>query len=467
MTKLKGNSLSREDQVELGRKIVVLVEKKFGPTFHSDTNEGAGVVAKLKITSDNLSLIKRSKSYLKSDFGLVFHNPTENHKNHGRGNKHMILINLSEMSLNTIESIKSSFSALTNGNGKTKIIKTSVHQNENGSIDNNDGESSIFKRQYTPRNQSGKMKFSLTLSSFFSSEEMIVSGQPKNQNFDFKSLFIYGSKKEENYQVLNCASEEIAENIEKIATWLIPNPDILRDKKIIMINLSGLNDLEEKPKAYFCLPPKEDAVIDEVWRRFHRINKWIKPKKIEKFFDRFLVYFSRNSSTESMFDLTSKMGWNVDIDIANNCLVVKFSDKPKLETETHVSDSCAESSKSTKISAKSLFTPAEAIEQFKKMFNDQNIWSKISHERKVKIFNLLKQNIKNTLSNEDFAGYLLSPSNKFFTIGEVVFELQAIFKNPNFLNFSESLAEKIRLRLREELIDLDPDDLAGDLLDLF
>jgi len=211
--------------------------------------------------------------------------------------------------------------------------------------------------------------------------------------------------------------------------------------------------------------------------------------------DTFSIGYSKLVTTQKFFELVSEMGWGPVWQ--DDLIICKFRPKPEIAPDEVPEANAIELDKSTpasepdkkvldlgpsfvsprsvsettkefeKISAKNLFTQTEAIEQFKKMFNDQNIWSKISHERKVKIFNLLKEDTKKTLSNEDFAKYLLGPSNKFFTKGEVVSELQIIFRNPNFLNFSESVAGQVRSILKEELIDLDPDDLAGDLLDLF
>lgn len=314
--------LSREEQVELGKKIAALVEKEVGSVFAADSNQGAGVIAILKIVAHKEDVTNKIKKFLRVDLGLALQNGKENHKNHGSGMKCTALVNLAEIRLDAVKRIENLHKLTCVEKVKPVVVKNVKSENKEvaqaAPVITDSApktETAIEKRKYSQRMQSGQMTLSLYISSLLSFGKMLDNGGEEPKDFSINDYFKYGKKTDDNFVTLSCIDEKIATSIEQLVCWLIGAEGVLRDEMDVTVDLSRMKNFENK-KHYiqFTLPPKEGVTAANLKKMLLRVNSGAKPKKViahKTIPNVFVVSYVKKTTANTVKNIIVGMGWSV------------------------------------------------------------------------------------------------------------------------------------------------------------
>lgn len=381
--------MTRNEQVELGKKIQLLIEKKVGSSFSSKF-QGGGRVAILKIAGSDTKYIQKIRDYISKGLGLSLLNGS---KNHGSGMKNTILINLSEIDSTGIQNINTLFKRFCNNLPKKKeFIQKEIDNDipKIGEEEKNISKLVLFKKIISP-----------FLRSAINFELKFIDGPESN-----KKIFVFEKKNEEDdYVTIRCITEEIGIKAEMSLYWFLGDPSfVVRDSKDLLINFSEY-DFKKSVKKNFVLPPQINASLDEVEKRLLRVRPGIKSKiKILKGLG-FEISYIRGDFVPKIFSEISSMNWPVEMKDEHSFIVDCSLKQPKelvVEKEIEVAVPFVSPNKETDNDAKK-----QALEEIKALFNNKEIFSKLEKQTQEEITDILKDIWKKEDPNR-YAKYLLS-----------------------------------------------------------
>lgn len=355
----------------------------------------------------------------------------------------------------------------------------------------------------------GRSLFSSFLTTMFRFEGII--SDKKDKIFEFEK-----KKKDQDCQTISFRNETEAEMAHKALTWFYGEANDLPilEGRDVMVNFFAYDLQIERPiYISFCFPPVQGEDIEKIKKRCIHVLTGYKPSVLEIINDDFFkVNYPRVSTTNKFFGLIQKMGWQAEM--RDDLIICKFRPKPEVAAENNpttatsteteevittpdVSESTPEAEEvalvsepvkkvldlgtnflsprsmpllaeesSKLISIKDLFSQAEAILKFKEMYKDDIRWSPVPSEKKAKIIDILRKDLRSS-EPQVFAKYLLGiylDKRPLFTTEEAIVEFQSMMASPDFSQYPVAIQNGIISTIKDNLSD---EDLLDGLLDLF
>ena len=461
-------NLDREQQVILGKKISAIVEKKVGLNYSSSTKQGGGVVAILKFTTDSTTAIDKLKSYLRTELGLLLQNPKERHKNHGSGMRCTVLINLSEIQPDAVLRIEGIFKvscsgsriavreALEESKDKPAIIPAASAPAPIAPVVQVApvipvAENVAVKRNRNP--STGKMSLSRYIISFLSFEVSIIDKILSSKIGDF---FTYDKEEKGDFTVLHCADEKTSWRIEQLLNWLIGSPNIIVATKDITVDLSKIKNMDEKSyQIRFSLPPTPDSKSDDIRQRLLRVNPSAKPKDIRNTRrNLYAISYTKKTTSISMHEILSGMGWNTEYLPAKNLLLVYTNKKEEAVVATVVSEVPAMGSL--------------ANDQQEEIPVASQSFVSVPADKSSKLENKKSEVAPVNVSAYIFPGLPIGFIEKLKTKEEVYLELEALYNDQAlFSKLNEEIQLRIITVMQEGYKQMHPNAYAEMLLELY
>jgi hypothetical protein len=393
--------LSRDVQVELGKKLCVLCEKEHGVNF-SHEFQGSGPVVILKIAGSDPKLINKMRSYLWGVFKLTMEKPR---KNHGRGMKATILVNLSEISQHSVDSITDAFRKAFNGEGVKKIQQIVVEDKSVLAVIEEPTTEAVLPKRRIKKRDEGHYAITVAISSVFRFEKL-------SPDFSCKKI---GNL----YEVL-CSNKQVADSVEKILNWRINDSNlVVRNDNTFIVDYIG--NKKENRRSTFCFPPifgknqEPEQVVDDIKKRLMKIN--LNSRPIISFLKEgeFLVTYVKSVIAPKIYSIILSMGWNVKENNANSFYI--YSDRNDQSTlpEEQVNHNVPYTSRDDfdlnipmSPGANHLFNLSKdgALLELKRIYKDPELSANLSDETKNDIHFLLEEEWKKQ-NTEEYARVLL------------------------------------------------------------
>ncbi len=397
---LKGNGQSRVEQVAVGDKLLALLKKEVQVGFRGPYQGSAkGSVAILVITANSPSLKSKALSYISKQTG--FDASKESIVNHGDIAK-TIVINLSTTPPGFTKGIESSYKLLFPNGHKKEKAKPIVEAEVPVVVKAPPVEAP--KAEEKKRLVSKTVSLSKFLSTMLVHEMMITDPTLDTKDYRLKAFCSHDKKKEDDYNVINCNSLEIAENVEKAINWFYSNNEAIRVDSTVMFKIP--DSIEEKKIGInFCLPPSHNSDEDEVRRRLHRVAFGSKPVSIVKGTSSFLVKYLKKNTAPKIFSLLKGMGW--DVIKSNDLIYINLLDLTKDENAV-TTPTAAEEKLSPAVEPlvrvvdapvpalnqqgciPFIHSKEEALEEIERIYSDARLFSRLPKDVQARFVSILK-----------------------------------------------------------------------------
>jgi len=314
----------RMEQVELGKKISLILEDKIGNYFHPK-NQGAGVVLNLKIavSNGNAKFAKAAKDFLKKEFSINL----EEIRGHGAGtNEYTFIIKTAELSKESISKIELMYQNILLRKSGRKVVEPVSTLSENGKVESYVKKEKVAEKiapNFAPRfvsatatkremSESSKYRISLShyLRPIMKMEGVIPNQFPFDQDLkDTKGGMI----------TVRCQDEEIAIMVERSIAYTSKDL-VVRDGLSLMIDGAKFYGIEHKP---FAFPPKEGQTLEDVKEKIQSLcsSKLSILEEEGKFF----ISLSRKSAVEMTARIFQDLDWNLfSVYPANKSIILKY-----------------------------------------------------------------------------------------------------------------------------------------------
>jgi len=310
----------------------LLLKKNVSTLFHNKYEGGNSIVILVLVTS-HLEVIKQINEYLLNKFGIDDKDPfVGNHS--GPAMKRTRQINFSELTPEIIAKINHEYEKIfhapvkkisivkNNGVDPIHLVKASEvpFSSKPGSLPEYLKPEAVVKERI-PRDPANRCRISATalLMSMFEFENKFLLTE-----LDHTDLISYNNVKDNNCQIIHCASEEVSKKVELALFWLSGNPKVVvRDSKDIMVNFTKMALTKQNPiNITYCLPPDKHLRVSEMETRLKRVCFGAKPKvkivgieepsimDLEKRYEVFKVSYTKKYTSIKIYELLNAMGWN-------------------------------------------------------------------------------------------------------------------------------------------------------------
>jgi hypothetical protein len=380
--------LSRDAQVELGKKICVLCEKEYGVNF-SHEFQGSGMVAILKMAGSDPKFITKIKVYLRGTFKLTLEEPR---KNHGRGMKATILVNLSEISQDSVEIINDAFRKAFNGEGVKKIQQIVVEDKSVPAVIEEPTAEAVLSKRRIKKRDEGHYAITVAISSVFRFEKLSPD---------------FSCKKTDNLYEVFCKNKQVADSVEKILNWRINPNFVIRSENTFIVDYVG--GKKDNRRSTFCFPPifgknqEPEQVVDDIKKRLMKINLNSRPVVSFSKEGEFLVTYVKSVIAPKIYSIIISMGWNVKENNKNSFYVYPDCNDQSTPTEGRVNHNVPNLSRDdfdlripTSQGANPLFNISknDAMLELERIYQDPVFYGDLSEETKNEIRLLVEENWK-------------------------------------------------------------------------
>jgi len=424
ISKSVGNGLNYEAQKELLNYGVIPILKNRFPNvkFFFPPAQGNNIVyiSLITVANKNRAHVKEIKLFLINDFLL---NIDEGSDKHGTAANYVITINLSEVSLESIDLIR----------GRSqKILEEAIAKEERKKIKN---EKNIIA------NEEIKIENHLDVTPIENSKPSLkVLGQKRrsvtmalNSLLDFYGLteenrFSFSVSIDEKDQTLHCKTELIAEQANLLLSWMLVRNDngiiVLWDGgNDVSFDMSKMNDFYSKKESnvHFVPPIMESVDIVEVERILKYLTVGTVPivRKIKSGI--FEIIYTKKATVSRVFSLLKEMGWNVEIKdgklicyvglnipkikkekVKPNVTLIEKSQEKEIIPDLLPSVNTISSTHNLSFAE----NKGEAIVELRDLFENKHLFSKLSKPTQEKVVNKLRD-IAKEQNTEAYANSLL------------------------------------------------------------
>lgn len=319
-------------QVELGKKISLILEDRIGHYFHPK-NQGAGVVLNLKIavTNGNSKFVKMAKDFLKEEFSINL----EKIKGHGAGsNEYTFIIKTAELTDASIVKIELMYQNLLLRKSGHKVVEPKNQLSESGKTEpcekeEVDEQAALISVVAHKREMSDTAKYRLALSRYLrpimEMEGVIPNQFPFDQDMNDGGMI-----------TVRCQDYQFAIMIERSIAYYSEDL-VARDGTVVMVDGSKFYGLEHKP---FAFPPKEGQDLATLLLKVQSIfpSKLDVSKKGEK---KFFITFKRDTAAQIAIKILKDLEWNLlgFYSAKSICLKYGYAAQKESATAPYIPDS--------------------------------------------------------------------------------------------------------------------------------
>lgn len=306
-----GKKMSKVEQIELAKKLEVLIEKRLGGHYGFSHN-GTDSLVSLKIVTSEEKYIRWVKDFLKP-----YKLPTlRTKKNHGSGMKTTVLINIPKIPSETKTKIESDFSRITSALVKKKgrIVGADKKSEQNQEQLNQEMIVPAQTKSRRTKKECDHYAFSRFISKVLAFEGL-----------NFKDLSI--TRCDKLFRI-NSEDAEVIKLIAEASDYYFGKKVscVVADNKGVCLSFEGADEeCEQSQKFNFCYSP---VVVDEkdIEKRLQRILPSRKYRLTQdgKFVH---VVFKSKKMEELMFALL-EMSWNIKDNENGFTVFPRFYEKP-------------------------------------------------------------------------------------------------------------------------------------------
>lgn len=317
--------MEKSEQIELAKKIELLVEKRMG-SHYGFSHNGTDKTVTLKITSSEMKYINWANDFLKP-FKLP---RLRTMKNHGSGMKTTILINVSKISKESIEKIDMDHKKLIKEMGTRKNHQSFKPKPIERIEDNKEMSTPVVEKQKRSRKACPHYNYSKFLSNVLAFE-----------GFDFKKeAFV---RKDGGFLKVCSENTDVLKLVEQATNYYVGGKVACvfagNDKNDTCVSFEHKGDNTLRTKYKYCSAPNfnSEDMEAEVLKRLNRVHTSRKYVVAQISVSRVKVVYNSINREDLIISLL-EMGWKVT-DESNGFLVLSSESKDtKKEDEVEFSE---------------------------------------------------------------------------------------------------------------------------------